>query len=204
MVPLLLCSVVAMGIVAERFWTLQRRKVIPRGLVMQVWGWVKNDGVDKRKLEALRKGSPLGRMLAAGLMNRNQSREMMKESIEEVGAREVHDLGRFLNMLGTIASITPLLGLLGTVIGMIDVFAAISTQGVGNAKVLSGGISTALITTATGLCIAIPTLLFYRYFRGKVDELVVAMEQEAIKLLDVVQHHRDRGALDREPTERKP
>jgi len=196
MYPLLLCSIVAMAIVAERLWTLQRRRVIPKGLVMQVWGWLKNDGLDKRKLELLRKGSPLGRILAAGLINRNQSREVMKESIEEVGTQVVHDLARFLNMLGTIASITPLLGLLGTVFGMIDVFSAISTQGVGNAKMLSGGISTALITTATGLCIAIPTLLFYRYFRGKVDELVVAMEQEAIKLLDVLQHYRDRNDLD--------
>lgn len=197
MYPLQLCALVAVAIIAERFWTLQAKRIMPPGLVAKVWEWLKQGQLNKAKLEQLRKGSPLGRILAAGLANRQYSREVMKESIEEVGAQVVHDLGRFLNMLGTIASISPLLGLLGTVFGMIEVFATITSQGVGNAGALAGGISTALITTATGLCIAIPALLFYRYLRGKVDSLVVAMEQEALKMLDVLHHWREQEGGDK-------
>ncbi|MCP4695566.1 MAG: MotA/TolQ/ExbB proton channel family protein [Gammaproteobacteria bacterium] len=196
MYPLLVCSLLASAIIAERFWTLQKRRVLPRGLVAQVWEWVKTGKLDKRYLENLRCGSPLGKVLVAGLVNRNSSREVMKESIEEVGAEVVHELGRYLNMLGTIASISPLLGLLGTVVGMIDVFATITTEGVGNASALAGGISTALITTATGLSVAIPALLFYRYFRGRVDDLVITMEQESLKMIDVLQSIRDKSELE--------
>ena len=195
MYPILLCSLVATAIVAERFWTLQRKRIIPPGLVAKVWGWIKEDKLDNRQIDALRKGSPLGRVLAAGLLNRHHSREVMKESIEEVGGHAVHELGRYLNMLGIIASITPLLGLLGTVVGMIQVFANISEAGAGNPHQLAGGIYTALFTTAAGLSVAIPALFFYRYLRGRVDELVVAMEQEAIKLLDVLQGMRERSGL---------
>ncbi len=156
MVPILLCSVVAMAIVAERFWTLQRKRITPGNLVVQVWQWAKSGNLSEDRVRALRKSSPLGRILAAGLVNRDNSRAMMKESIEEVGRHVVHDLDRYLNTLGTIASITPLLGLLGTVIGMIKVFAVITTQGVGNPGILAGGISEALITTAAGLTVAIP------------------------------------------------
>ena len=144
---------------------------------------------------ALSNNSPLGKILATGLINRNYPREIMKESIEEVGHQVIHELERYLNTLGTIASITPLLGLLGTVIGMIKVFAAITTQGVGNPSVLAGGISEALITTAAGLSIAIPTLIFYRFFRGRVDELVLKMEEEALKIVDVM--HGDRAEQDK-------
>lgn len=186
MVPILICSVVAMAIVAERFWTLQRKRITPGNLVVQVWQWAKSGDLDDDRLRALRKSSPLGRILAAGLVNREIGRAMMKESIEEVGRHVVHDLDRYLNTLGTIASITPLLGLLGTVIGMIKVFAVITTQGVGNPGVLAGGISEALITTAAGLTVAIPTLMFHRYFRGHVDELVVTMEQEALKMVEAM------------------
>jgi biopolymer transport protein ExbB len=186
MVPILLCSVVAMAIVAERFWTLQRRRVTPANLVVQVWQWTKSGELDDARVRALRKSSPLGRLLAAGLVNRDNSREMMKENIEDVGRHVVHDLDRYLNTLGTIASISPLLGLLGTVIGMIKVFAVITTQGVGDAGILAGGISEALITTAAGLTVAIPTLMFHRYFRGHVDELVVTMEQEALKMVEAM------------------
>jgi biopolymer transport protein ExbB len=186
MVPILICSVVAMAIVAERFWTLQRKRITPGNLVVQVWQWAKSGVLDDDRIRALRKSSPLGRILAAGLVNRDTSRAMMKESIEEVGRHVVHDLDRYLNTLGTIASITPLLGLLGTVIGMIKVFAVITTQGVGNPGVLAGGISEALITTAAGLTVAIPTLMFHRYFRGHVDELVVTMEQEALKMVEAM------------------
>lgn len=190
MYPILLCSIAALGIIVERFWTLQRQRVTPKGLVAQVWAWIKAGKLDKQHLERLRNGSPLGRILAAGLINRDSSREVMKESIEEVGSQVVHDLGCCLNMLGTIASISPLLGLLGTVFGMIEVFSVISAEGVGNAGALAGGISQALLTTAAGLCVAIPSLLFYRYFRGRVDELVITMEQEALKMIEVLHNAR--------------
>jgi biopolymer transport protein ExbB len=191
MVPLLLCSVAATAIIAERFWTLQKRRIAPNGLVLQAWQWAKDNKLDKRRLQSLRDGSPLGRVLAAGLVNRRHSKEIMKESIEDVGRHVVHELERYLNTLGTIASISPLLGLLGTVIGMIKVFAVITTQGVGDPAVLAGGISVALITTATGLSIAIPSLMFYRYFRGRVDELVLTMEQEALKMVEVLHGERE-------------
>jgi biopolymer transport protein ExbB len=185
MYPLLLCSLVAMGIIIERFWSLRKKHIIPENLVSKVYDWMQNDKLDKKNIEKLSISSPLGKILATGLLNRQRSREAMKESIEEVGAHITHELGCCLNMLGTIASITPLLGLLGTVFGMIDVFSTITTQGVGDAAALAGGISTALITTATGLSIAIPSLLFYRYLRGQVEELVILMEQEALKLLNL-------------------
>jgi len=194
MYPILLCSLAAMGIIAERFWSLQRKNIIPPGLVAQVWSRVKSAKLDRQYVDALRNGSPLGRILSAGLLNRHRGRDVMKESIEEVGAHVVHELGKYLNMLGIIASITPLLGLLGTVVGMIEVFATITSEGVGNAGALASGISKALFTTAAGLSVAIPALFFYRYLRGRVDELVIAMEQEAIKLIDVLQGAREKSA----------
>jgi biopolymer transport protein ExbB len=141
---------------------------------------------------ALREHSPLGRVLAAGLVNLAHSREVMKESLEDAGRQVVQELERFLNTLGTIATITPLLGLLGTVIGMIKVFAAITAHGVGNPAVLAGGISEALITTAAGLAVAIPSLMFYRYFRGKVTMIVLRMEEEALRLVEVIHGERER------------
>ncbi len=186
MVPILLCSVAAMAIVAERFWTLQQRRVAPQNLVVQVWQWARAGEISEQRLRNLRDGSALGRILAAGLANRDREREVMKESIEDVGRHVIHDLERYLNALGTIASITPLLGLLGTVIGMIKVFAVITTQGVGDPGVLAGGISEALITTAAGLTVAIPSLMFHRYFRARVDEHVITMEQEALKMVEAL------------------
>jgi len=195
MLPILLCSVIALAIVGERFWSLQEKRITPPNLVAQVWQWYKSGSLDDEHIQALAKSSPLGRILAAGLINRHHPREIMKESIEDVGRQVVHELDRYLNTLGTIAAVTPLLGLLGTVIGMIKVFAAITAHGVGNPGVLAGGISEALITTAAGLSVAIPSLIFYRYFRGKVNALVLKMEEEALKMLDVM--HGDREA--REP-----
>lgn len=189
--PLLLCSIIALAISAERFWSLQAKRVTPKNLVAQVWQWDKVGHLDAKRIQDLRVASPLGRVLAAGLLNRHHEREVMKESIEEVGRHVAHDLDRFLNTLGTIASITPLLGLLGTVIGMIKVFAVITAQGVGDPAVLAGGISEALITTAAGLTVAIPSLMFYRFFRGRVDELIVSMEQEAIKMVEVMHGQRE-------------
>lgn len=191
MVPILLCSVVALAIIIERFWTLQRKRIAPSGLVLEVWQLARQGRIDRERLRTLRDGSPLGRILAAGLVNLRHDREVMKESIEDTGRHVVHELQRFLNTLGTIAAIAPLLGLLGTVIGMIKVFAVITTEGVGDPGVLAGGISEALITTAAGLSVAIPSLMFYRYFRGRVDELVITMEQEAIKLVEVLHGERD-------------
>lgn len=194
MVPILLCSVLAMGIIAERLWTLQRKRVVPDGLVLSVWKLAKAGKLNADKLKEVRNGSPLGRILASGLVNMQHNREIMKEAIEDTGRHVVHDLKRFLNSLGTIAAISPLLGLLGTVIGMIKVFSVITTQGVGDAGVLAGGISEALITTAAGLSVAIPSLMFHRYLRGRVDELVVSMEQETLKLVEVLHGEREREA----------
>lgn len=190
--PILLCSIISLAIIAERFWSLRKKRIAPKHLVAQVYQWEKVGHLDNKRIKALRSGSALGRILAAGLVNRRHPREVMKESIEEVGRHVAHDLERFLNTLGTIASITPLLGLLGTVIGMIKVFAVITTHGVGDPSILADGISTALITTAAGLSVAIPSLMFHRYFRGKVDDLVVTMEQEALKMVEVMHGLRER------------
>jgi len=184
--PILACSIISMGIIAERFWSLRQTKIAPTNLVANVWQWHKSDQLDAKRIQALRTNSPLGMILAAGLLNRKHSREIMKESIEEVGRLVAHGLERFLNTLGTISSITPLLGLLGTVIGMIKVFTVITSHGIGDPSILSEGISEALLTTAAGLSVAIPSLMFYRYFRGKVDDLVVTMEQEALKMVEVM------------------
>jgi len=184
--PILACSIISMAIIAERFWSLRETKIAPTNLVANVWQWHKSDQLDAKRIQALRTNSPLGMILAAGLLNRKHSREIMKESIEEVGRLVAHGLERFLNTLGTISSITPLLGLLGTVIGMIKVFTVITSQGIGDPSILSEGISEALLTTAAGLSVAIPSLMFYRYFRGKVDDLVVTMEQEALKMVEVM------------------
>ena len=156
-----------------------------------VWQWQKIGTLNARKVSELRNGSQLGRILATGLINRNHDRIIMKESIEEVGRHVVHELERFLTTLGTIAAITPLLGLLGTVIGMIQVFNVITTEGVGDPSILAQGISVALITTAAGLTIAIPSLMFHRYFHGKIEELVVNMEQEALKMVEIMHGQRE-------------
>ena len=195
MLPIIICSIMAMGIIAERFWTLQKTRVIPATLMNDVLRLEKKNRLDQKHIEEIYQGSPLGKILASGLFNRDNSRDILKESIEEAGRHVAHDLERFLNGLGTIASITPLLGLLGTVIGMIKVFTAITAVGVGDPGQLAGGISEALITTATGLSVAIPSLIFYRYFRGHIDALIVAMEQEAITLIEVLHGERDSSAL---------
>ncbi len=187
MLPIIVCSVMAVGIVAERFINLRQDKILPHNLVADVWRMASTKQLTEDKVREIQQESALGRILAAGLMSRGEDRDSMKESIEEVGHHVVHDLNRNLNALGTIAAITPLMGLLGTVVGMIKVFTNITTVGVGNPAQLAGGISQALITTAGGLMVAIPALLFYRYFKGKVDELVVDMEKESLKLVDVLQ-----------------
>lgn len=198
MLPIIICSIVALAIIGERLWALQRKKVIPKHLVAQIWHWHSKGQLGEEQILSVRKSSPLGRVLAAGLSNMNSSRDVMKESIEEVARHEIHDLERYLNTLGTIASISPLLGLQGTVVGMIQVFSVITTEGVGDPMALSGGIATALITTAAGLFVAIPALMFYRYFRGRVDELLIFMEQEAIKLVEVIHGERKQEGAPKE------
>ena len=194
MIPILLCSVVAAGISVERLWTLRAAQVAPRDLLTQVWSWIRNNEMDSSRLREVKSGSPLGQILVAGITSHRRGRDVMKESIEEVANHVVHELERYLNTLGTVAAITPLLGLLGTVIGMIKVFTAIQLEGTGNAAVLAGGISEALITTAAGLTVAIPSLFFHRYFQRKVDELVIYMEQEALKLVEVLNADRTDNA----------
>ena len=195
MLPIVVCSIAALAIITERFWTLRKDKVIPANLVADVWRMASTKQLTEEKVRDIQKASPLGRILAAGLLNRSQERDTMKASIEEVGGHVAHELERYLNALGTIAAVTPLLGLLGTVIGMIRVFTNITTVGVGNPTQLAGGISQALITTAGGLMVAIPSLMFYRYFRGKVDGLVVDMEKESLKLVDVLQKRQSQARM---------
>ena len=195
MLPIILCSVAAMAIIVERVWSLRRQRICPRRLVEQIWQWAKSGHLDVARVSALRAGSPLGQVLAAGLMNLQHSREVMKESIEEAGRHVVLELEKYLNTLGTIAAVTPLLGLYGTVLGMIKIFSAISTSGVGNPAVLAGGISEALFTTVAGLTVAIPSLMAHRYFQRRVDELVSTMEQEALKMVEILHGERERDAI---------
>ena len=191
MVPIIIASVLALAITVERFWTLRPGKIAPPDLLSQVWGWMKNKQLDSAKIRTLKDSSPLGNVLAAGLINSRHGRQIMKESIEEVASHEIHEMERYLNALGTIAAVAPLMGLLGTVIGMIKVFAEIMAQGTGQANLLAGGISEALITTAAGLVIAIPALICHRMLQRRVDEIVVYMEQEALKLVDVLHGERE-------------
>ena len=190
MVPIVLCSIIVIAISAERYWTLNPAKIAPRHLLAQVWSWIKNNQVDATKLRELKQSSKLGQILAAGLSNSKHGREVMKDSIQEAASQVIHELERYITVLGTIANVAPLFGLLGTVIGMIQVFNAIMIQGTGNTEVLAGGISVALVTTAAGLIVAIPAMIFHRFFQRRIDTIVVTMEEEAIKLVDAL--HSDR------------
>ena len=190
MLPIILSSIVMIAIVFERYWSLRPAKVVPPTLLGQVWHWLKQNQLTKENIHQLRGSSALGSVLAAGIANSGHGREVMKDSIEEAAAQVIHELEKHLAPLGTIAAVAPLLGLLGTVIGMIKVFTAIMIEGTGNAAVLAGGISEALITTAAGLTVAIPALICHRYFERRVDSLVVDMEDQAIKLIDAL--HGDR------------
>jgi biopolymer transport protein ExbB len=196
MLPIILCSIIAIAIVIERFWTLNPARIAPRNVLADVWGKIKHNQFDAAQLRELRISCPLGLILAAGLVNSKAGRSIMTESIEQAASHVVHDLERYLSTLGTIAAITPLLGLLGTVMGMIGVFSEIMAQGTGNANALAGGISEALITTAAGLCVGIPALMFYRMFLRRVESLVVDLERESIKLVDAL--HSSRGVEIRE------
>lgn len=189
--PLILCSVAALAIIGERLWSLQRKYICPPNLVPQVRQWLERNELDDGHIDLVRRSSPLGRVVAAGLINRHHSREVIKEAVEDAGRHAAPELERYLRTLGTIAAIAPFLGLLGTVLGMIEMFAGISTRGVGDPSIVAGGISQALIATATGLTVAIPSVMFYRFFRGKVTALLLDMEQEALQLIEILQGARE-------------
>ena len=191
MVPILLLGVLALAIIIERFWSLRSKEVLPPGLGAEVREWARGRQLDPQHIDVLRRNSPLGEVLAAALDVRYRPRELIKERVEDVGRHVAHHMERFLNTLGTIASVSPLLGLLGTVFGMIQMFLKILTTGVGDVNQLAGGIGQALISTAGGLCVAIPAVMFHRYFRGRIVEFVIEMEKSAIALLDTI----DEGIL---------
>ena len=182
--PILLSSVIALGITIERFWTLRKATVAPNGLLDEVLRDWRGGRLSAERLSQLQIATPLGQILVAGIEQRAQNRETMMKSMEAAGIQVVHDLERYLSTLGTVAAIAPLLGLLGTVIGMIKVFSAIQLVGVGHASALAGGISEALITTATGLAVAIPALFCHRFLIRRIEELAIDMQQDAQRLVD--------------------
>ena len=188
---LLLASIIAVALIIERSVSLRGRKILPPDLLSEVVGVYQRQGVSDEVLEKLARDSPLGTVLAAALRNHKSSREVMKNAIEEAGRAVAHELDRFLTTLGTIATASPLLGLFGTVIGMIEIFGSQSPTGT-NPQQLASGISIALYNTAFGIGIAVPSLIFYRHFRNKVDTYVVEMELAASRLVDIL--HGDRRA----------
>lgn len=189
--PLIIASIIAVGIIVERAWSLQRSKIVPRSLLPEISQEVKQKGVTQDLLNRLSQGALLARLFAVGLRNVRSSREIMKESLEESGRVAAHELERFLTTLGTIASLAPIMGLFGTVVGMIEIFGAQGGPGVSaNPQQLAHGISVALYNTAFGLLVAIPSMIFYRHYRAKVDGLVVEMEMQAVKLVEIVHGER--------------
>jgi len=185
--PIILFSIIAAAIILERLWTLQDRRVLPPDLTKRVWQLVEANQVNDQVIAALAQNSPLGKVLAAGLANRHRTREALMERLEDAGRHVVHELERFINTLGTIAGVAPLLGLLGTVGGIIRAFNAINAGGMGDPRMLSGGIAQALVTTAAGLIVAIPALIGYRYLRGRIDRIVIEIEKDAIMLADALE-----------------
>ncbi len=192
MIPIILCSIIAMTIALERFWSLRKENVLPKGLLNTLHQWAESGQIPELDKKRLAVKSPLGRVVVAGIDKRYAGWQRIRESVEETGRQVVHEMERFLNTLGTIAAISPLLGLLGTVFGMIEVFSTLSEQGAGNAVELAGGISQALITTAAGLTVAIPSLFLYRYFNSRVEALVIRMEKEAMNLISMLHSAEDK------------
>lgn len=186
MIPLLLLSAVALAIIVERFWALRRKAVLPPGLGGEVRAWAARGNLDPAHIDSLRGNSPLGALLAAALDVRNRPREEIRERVEDVGRHQAFRMERYLNALGTIAAAGPLLGLFGTVVGMIQMFLGIMDYGVGDVNELAGGIGKALVCTATGMIVAVPALMFHRHFRTRIDSYLVDMEHEAVQLLDTI------------------
>ncbi len=189
--PLMLCSVLAVAIIGERLVALRRSRVAPPAAAAAAREWGMRGNVSPEQIKALEEGSALGQVLAVGLVNRRHSRAIVREAIEDAGRHVASDLDRYLDALGTIAAIAPFLGLLGTVLGMIRMFSGLGEAGVGNPAVLASGIAQALTTTATGLGIAIPALIFYRYLRSRVNTLLVDMEREAVRLVEILKGERE-------------
>lgn len=192
--PIILCSVIAGAIVLERLWTLQQRRVMPPDLTRRIWALVESGQVNEKVIAALEQNSPLGKLLATGLANRHRPRDVMMDRIEDTGRHVAHDLDRFLNTLGTIAGVAPLIGLLGTVTGIIKAFSAIHEGGLGDPRLLSGGISEALICTAAGLCVAIPSYVAFRYLRGRVEGIVVQIEKDVVRFAEALNDRLQGGA----------
>lgn len=184
MIPIVVLSAFAFGIICERLWALRRKSVMPEGLSAEVKNWAQQRRLEPEHIEALERNSPLGGVLAAALRARHLGRDAIRERVEDTGRHIMHDLEKFLPTLGTIALVSPLAGLLGTVIGMIDMFLAILDHGIGDANHLAGGIGEALVCTAAGLVVAIPAYIFHRYFRAKVQDYGIRMEKQVIGLLD--------------------
>jgi biopolymer transport protein ExbB len=191
--PIILCSIAAAAIFVERLWTLQEKRVIPNELTKKVVQWIETRELNDKMIAALEQNSPLGKVIAVGLANRNRSRDILVERVTDTGRHVVHELERFIGMLGTIASISPLLGLLGTVSGIINAFNDITVRGTGDPRILSGGIAQALVATAAGLVVAIPSLVGYRYLRGRIEGLVIQMEKEAMTLVELLETQKSRG-----------
>ncbi|TBR12866.1 MAG: MotA/TolQ/ExbB proton channel family protein [Lysobacter sp.] len=194
MIPLLLLSALALALIVERGWALRRTRVMPPRLGDEVRAWAARGNLDPAHIESLRQTSPLGALLAAVLDMRARSREVMRERVEDVGRHLVHRMERYLNTLGTIAAAGPLLGLFGTVVGMIQMFLGILDYGIGDVNQLAGGIGKALVNTAAGMIVAIPALIAHRWYRGRIAEYIVDMEHEAIALMDVVEQRASRHA----------
>ncbi len=190
MIPIILSSIIAIAIIIERFWSLNSARIAPGNALAEVWGKLRHGQMDAAQLRELRMSSPLGQILAAGLVNAKAGRAIMIESIELAASHVVHDMERYLGILGTIAATSPLMGLLGTVLGMIEVFSNTMKMGNGDINVLSGGIAVALVTTASGLIVAIPSMFFYRLFLRRVESLVIELERESIKLVDALHSSR--------------
>jgi len=184
--PIIFASIIALGIIGERMWSLRKSIVVPRDLLPRVLNEYKRSGVTQEMIKKLQQHSPLGRIFAAGLQNETSTREIMKESIEEAGRVVTHNLDRNLTTLGTIAALSPLMGLFGTLVGMIEIFGSNSPAG-SNPAQLAYGISVALYNAAFGILVAIPSMIFYRHFRAKVDALTIEMELQALKLVEIVQ-----------------
>jgi biopolymer transport protein ExbB len=193
--PLMACSILTLAIIIERFWTLRKSGVAPKGLLSDVMTRLRDDRMTIEYIRSMQAKTGLASIFAAGLLNSKHGRGAMKESVQEAASHVIHELERFMNTLGTIAAISPLLGLLGTVVGMIKVFSVLMESGAGNTSLLAGGISEALLTTAAGLGVAIPALIFHRFFSRRIDELVVTMEQQSTKLIDSLHGDRDKSGV---------
>lgn len=187
MIPILMLSALALALIVERAWTLRRSQVLPPGLGREVRTWASGGALDPAHIDSLRATSPLGELLAAALDVRDRPREQIRERIEDVGRHLVHKMERYLNTLGSVASSGPLLGLFGTVVGMIQLFLGILDHGIGDVNQLAGGIGKALVCTAAGMVVAIPALMAHRWFRGRIGGYIVEMEHEAIQLLDMLE-----------------